>query len=758
MNQSVKIVIIVCFVSIFALNQPGSSSNWGTISGKVTDTNGYAIPDVNITLSGTPKGAASNDNGVYQIDQVAPGHYELRFAHIAYRTLTKSNILVKPGQLTQVDVTLIETALRVQEIVVTPGNFLVSQGQTARRQVIEKEKITSVPATLDDIYRVLQIMPGVGFSDDYSAHFHVRGGKQSENLILMDGMEIFDPYHLKHIGGAVGVMNMDLINDVAIMTGGFPARYGDKLSSVVAIENRVGQSQKLAGKIGAGGTGINLVLEGPVPAGSWLVSYRKSFLKEAAEILNPTDYTFSPSYYDAQGKLHFTVGPGNQIIANFLYSNDDTYLEKWHSDSDLFSNYGNGYYGVVWKSIIKPHILSELIISRGENFWDNHIGKEKQEKLNLAENVANWNLNIQPQRHHDIEVGVTYKYIKYDYSLKAERLSQDQQNLDELVESYYGDDTINSTTYKMAAYLQNKFRIITPLVANIGIRYDYFDYNTDRQWSPRVGLAYTIGKNTILRTAWGHFYQTPVYTELTKEKGAERNPTAEKAIHRVLGLEQYLGNNFSIRIEAYEKTLNRMIGYYFEGYQPPAPPIIQYGNPYNGFSKGVELFLNGKVLSRLSLWLTYAYSRTRIEASFVNWDKKSIERKTVPRFTDQPHNLSLFLIYQLGKTWELNLKWRYLSGSPYTPYYPAWDYQDNPFWKYGEYYSARYPAYHRMDVRIGKEFKFSGLNISAFLEIKNVYNQKNVLLYNYDIKNGRHLCKAYYTLPVLPTLEFTINF
>ncbi len=727
------------------------------IQGKITDAAGQPIPGVNIVVTGTLWGTSSGPDGVYRLEKIPAGTYTLIFKCIGYRTEIKENVQFKATETLIINIQLVEEALRMQEIVVMPGNFTISQNQTTRLQEIRKEKIEAIPATLDDIYRVLQIMPGVAFSDDYSAHFHVRGGKQSENLILLDGMEIYDPYHLKHIGGAIGVMNMELIDDVSILTGGFSAKYGDKLSSVVAIQNRTGNQKRVGGQIEAGGTGISMVMEGPMPRGNWILSYRKSFLKEAAEILNPTDYTYSPSFYDTQAKLNFDLNPNNHLVFNFLFSKDETYLEKWRNTSDLNSNYGNRYYGLVWRSFFHPKLLSELILSGGQNFWDNTMGGDKKEELNLREQVANWNLNFQPRETMEFETGVTYKKIDYRYELQVAKLSTEQQELEELIESYYGDQNIHPETYKIACYLQNKFRFLKRLYATWGVRYDYFDYIQSQKWSPRLGLAWNPGSKTVLRFAWGLFYQAPDYVELTRDKGAVANPSYAKATHYVIGIEHFVTNNFNIRIEGYLKPMSQMPGHYFEMDEETNKPILRYGNPNSGNCRGIEIFINGKILPSLSMWLAYAYSQARLEAFFVNWNDYTIEQKLIPRFTDQPHNFSMFLNFQLPKRWEANLKWRYLSGIPYTPAYPDWR-EETAVWRSGEIYADRYPAYHRLDFRVGKKFIFSRFQLTSFLEIKNLYNRHNVLLYDYKITNNTHLKKAFHTLPFLPTIEFKLAF
>lgn len=739
---------------LFILSGTAVADTTGIIAGTVTGIDGKPLMGVNITVSGTTRGTISDNQGHYRFENLAPNAYILKFSLIGYPPESRK-IIVQPGETTWMNITLHEQPLLMPEITVTPGNFSISQSQTAKQQSIPKENIEAVPATLDDVCRVLQIMPGVTFSDDYSAHFHVRGGKQNENLILLDGMEIYDPYHLKDIGGAVGVINMTLVEDISVLTGGFPAKYGDKLSSVVAVTNRNNPPAGLKGSLTAGGTGANIILQGPSPRGGWVFSFRKSFLKEAAEILNPTDYSFSPSFYDTQGNIVFNLN-NNKISLNYLYSRDNSYLERWRQDSDLYADYGNYYYGVVWKKIFTPTLSSDWVLSRGKNFWNNRIGVQREENLELAENVLSYSLNYFPNQHQ-FELGATYKSISYDYELKTEDLSKSQTELEALIESFYGDTHINPKTWKFAAYLQDKFKLLHFLNANLGFRYDYFEYNRDQQWSPRIGLAANLGKRTILRAAWGHYFQAPVYTELVNQKGSDVNPAAQKSVHYVVGLEHQIGKEFNFRLEGYYKTLEKMIGHFID-FDADNKPYLIYGNPNSGSCKGIEFFINGKITPKFSLWLSYAFSQTRLESYFVNWEKEVIERREIPRFTDQPHNLTTLFRYEMPRHWEFNLKWRYLSGIPSTPRYPAWNASGTAYWRSGETYSARYPDYHRLDLRIGKNFNFKNLELKTFLEIKNAYYHKNVFLYDYKIENNTHVRKVYHMLPLLPTLEFTLVF
>jgi len=748
---AIFLLVITCLSDAF------SQSPYGTVSGMVIDSDGKPLAHVDIILLGTHTATTSDSMGIFHFPEMEPGIVKLQCKCVGYQTRILDHIVIQAGRTTQVQIELRARIISIEGLTITPGIFAIAASQSAKQQAIEKERIAAIPATLDDIYRVLQVMPGVAFSDDYSAHFHVRGGKQNENLILLDGIEIYDPYHLKNIGGAVGVMNMDIVGNMAIMTGGFEAKYGDRLSSVVSIENRKGNTERLSGIIGAGGTGFSLLLEGPLPHGSGIISFRKSFLKEAAEILNPTDYTFSPSYYDIQSKVSIAAAKNNQVTYNFLYSRDESYLERWRGESDIYADYGNSYQGIVWRSTLSPKILSEFIASHGENFWDNRIGNTEQEKLNLTENTFSWNGEVSLHDSHETGCGVSYKQIRYTYEIETPKLSQDQQALEDLVQSYFGTQSISPKSYKLAGYVQDKFRLLQTLYLNIGLRYDYFDYNDDRQVSPRLGVAWRANNSTILRAAWGKYFQAPIYAELTNKKGADDNPGAQKSIHYVFGIEKFVTANFSIRAEAYHKTLEQMIGHYFVFNDDSSLPELRYGNPNSGSCRGIEFFINGRIAKGLSVWATYAWSRSVIEAYFVDRDKLQLVKETIPRFTDQPHNLSLFFQYALRKSWDLSLKWRFLSGIPYTPLLPRFV-DGEPQWESGDNYSARYPAYHRLDVRIGKKFTRKRAQWAVFLEVKNLYNRRNVLLYDFRIENGKHVRKAYHTLPLLPTIEFKCTF
>lgn len=717
-------------------------------------TNQAALVNVNVVVVGTRYGGASDDEGWYFIKNIAPGTYQLQFSMMGYQTIVAPQIEIVAHRTTHLNIAMSPAALPMREIIITPGQYTLAQSQSIAGQAFSQEEISCVPATMDDICRVVQLIPGVTISNDFSAHFHVRGGEHDENLILLDGIEIFDPYHLKDIGGAIGIINMDVIENVQVRTGGFAAQFGDKLSSVVQISTKDG-SKKFGGNLGIGGTGIKTLIEGPLPSGTWFLSYRKSFLKEAVKFLNPP-CTLAPSYYDLQGKLSFQLTPDQRLSLNVLHSSDHNYLEKWKSQRHLKSDYGNFYFGALWKKIFSSSVLGEVICSRGENFWDNTIEDDK-ETLHLVEMVVQPSFDFQLTSRHYIHAGFIYKHIKYDY--RADFDPGAASNFESLIKGVLDTSAVKPTTYKLGWFLQDSWQITHHAAIASGIRCDYFDYNEDFQVNPRISFAYQFSERLTLRTGWGYYSQAPNYTELTAQQGKAFNPAAEKSVHYTIGIEQGFDQRFAIHIELYYKKLQDMIGHYIEN-----ETDLKYGNPYHGYCKGVELFLKTMLGTNFTGWLSYAYSVAKIEETVIDFESNTIARELCYRYTDQPHNLACSFNFNFANHWSVNWRWRYLSGMPCTPYFPVYENGEPSTQKAidirsGKYHSHRFPAYHRLDVRIMKTFLFSKFRLDSFLEIKNVYNQKNVLMHDYEIDDSGTFQKiAYYTLPFLPSLEFCFHF
>ncbi len=298
----------------------------GNLQGKVTDgTN--PILAVNVFIIGTGIGTASDKNGFYSIKNVPVGEYQVRFVAIGFQTITK-NISILSGKTVEMNVNLQSTIIEFQSVEVTARR--IQEHSDTRTSLIDVDPRSAkiLPGAAEDVMRTLQALPGVVAPSDFSSQLIIRGSGPDQNLIIMDDVEIFNPYRLY---GAISMFNPDAVEDVNLISGGFPVKYGDRLSAVLDVTNREGDNSKnLKAMINTSIADANLVLEGKNPfniKGSWLFNSRRTyydliiepFVKSANLVDENTSF---PNFYDFQTKLVFGPFNGNKILINGILSRD----------------------------------------------------------------------------------------------------------------------------------------------------------------------------------------------------------------------------------------------------------------------------------------------------------------------------------------------------------------------------------------------------------------------------------------------------
>ncbi len=315
----------------------------------------------------------------------------------------------------------------------------------------------------------------------------------------------------------------------------------------------------------------------------------------------------------------------------------------------------------------------------------------------------------------------------------------------------------------MRSYISYRFRLLDPLTAEVGLRYDYASWTNDKNMSPRVNIAYNVGKKTIIRAGLGKFYQTQKIHQLhiiDNEKTFKPAPLSE---HFVIGLEHEFDSGIYVRLEAYQKWLSNIHPRYlnFVNTMDISPEMSNDRikiDPERGEAKGIELYLYRKIRVRHSFWINCAYSIV----------EEIVEGLTVPRNMDQRFTVNLDYNYRPNSTWAFNLAWHYHSGWPYTEetlkyeWLPDGSFIVTPF-EPGPLNGRRFPAYHRLDVRLRRYFYTSKGRISLFFEVYNLYNRKNIREYDYEFSNitreGYNVEKTSNGwLPIMPTFGISWDF
>jgi len=306
-------VFFLMYVNQIGLTQPRI-----IVSGHIYDIeSNKPLPYANIYVRNSVWGSMSDTDGYYEFN-LPPGEYDLVCSMIGYKTHIRK-IIIFNNSNKQFNVYLSPTILSL------PGVFIIGikspeqkQIESTSCQVLDARKIGSLPFTLNDANRALKTMPGITSNTERSSELNVRGGTSEENLVLIDGIRIYSPFHLKEVyNTSISIPNLNMIEEVNIMTGGFPAKYGDRLSSVLNIKYKNGNSTKLTNEIEIGTVRFNYLLEGPISdKSSGILSYNKSYFELPFKIIEhnsflPKFYSISaiPKFYDFQAKLdyHFSL-------------------------------------------------------------------------------------------------------------------------------------------------------------------------------------------------------------------------------------------------------------------------------------------------------------------------------------------------------------------------------------------------------------------------------------------------------------------
>lgn len=258
-----------------------TATKGGNVYGRVIDRNSREpIPGVYIRMLGTRWGAVTDAAGKYKIAGMPAGSYTLEASHLGYHKQQLEKIIIHVDSTARGDLELLEAELSLHEIVVTPGSFDLMREESAARQTLSREDIQSIPQFGEDIYRAVKRLPGIA-SNDYSARFTVRGGEHNEVLVLLDGLELYEPFHLKDInGGGLSIVDVQAIGGLTLITGGFPAEFGNRLSGVFDITSAAPNAARRRTSLGISFLNARFMSEGTFAGdqGQWLFSARRGYL------------------------------------------------------------------------------------------------------------------------------------------------------------------------------------------------------------------------------------------------------------------------------------------------------------------------------------------------------------------------------------------------------------------------------------------------------------------------------------------------
>jgi len=635
-------------------------------------------------------------------------------------------------------------AIKMEEITVTPGKLTIAEG-TLLQHFLTKTEIDKFPLIDNDIYRAAHVFPGVTASD-FSARFQIRGGDKDETVVMLDGMELYEPYHLQDFGGAISIIDLGVVQKAELLMGGFPAEYGDRMSGVFDISAREGNRKGFRGNVGIDLVNTHLSLEGPISnRGSWLFLARRGYIDVILALMD-SDEEMNPKYFDLFGKVTYSPTSQDKVAVNAMLALDSNLMDEEGEENDLESEYTNGFFWGKWRHDFGEKAFSRLYLFGGGAEQSKKDGVEGKDDRELSYFGVKGNLTLKPLSAHTVKTGFQWRFGTADYEYQ-----ENPANTNRLATASFGLLKAQPEGWDMNGFLQDEWQIQEFLAANVGVRAIYQDYSDQFALSPRIALAAKAGDKLILRGAWGIYHQPITMLNLPVEAGVTKLGEPQRATHYVIGGEYVPSRNLLFRAEAYYKQLDNLAGV-IRDYGRKSQILIQ---PEKGWAKGFEVSLHQTLSARISWYAGYAYAIAKEQAGSLEF----------PRDFDQRHSLLLNANFALSddriglplRNLHLNTSWRFHTGNPYTSIYAEknGDICQKHFGSTPN--TERLPAYHSLDVRISRIHNFKNWRLTWYLQILNLYNRSNVHEYALSQNTGKAgelECEigAENLLPIVPTL------
>ena len=728
-NRFLKILpnnlfLIFLFTTSFSMSQ-----TVGSIYGFVTDeAKGEALIGANVIITETGQGMATDMNGYYVLQQIAEGSYTLIVSYIGYEVLNK-NIIITGSDAQMLDLVLKAQAVSLSEVDVTAERIQRKYNITSSQINLSPRILKAAPALAEpDLFRTIQALPGVLTTSEFSTGLVIRGGNTDQNLILLDGITVYNPSHL---GGVFSNFIVDGVKEANLIKGGYSAEYGGRLSAVLNVLSREGNRNKFDGKVSVSLLSTQTTLEGPSYNGAWLISARRTYFDQIFKN-NPN---IPPYYfYDFQGHVFSDLSPKDRISLSFYSGLDDFSF----GDLGLTSDWGNNTISLSYRRLFSEKTVGNFLLASSQFFTNFGLGGEdglNNENL-IDDKTFSANLSYFQSKDFEWRYGLQVKQLGIKYL------------------STFGDSVsfdISENPVEGAGYAKLKWKTGLRMVIEPGVRYNYYSVYADEPYIDlRLRMKYLLTDDRYINFSVGNYHQ---FIETMQDDfnppildnwlAVDESVEPASAVQIVFGYEEYFRDVYRVQIETYYKDIKNMLTYEelrsTTDAEVSSEKVRDTFTPSNGYAYGLELF-GQKTLGKLTGWIGYAYSVSRKmmnsvyteseEEYYTNWDRT--------------HSVSVLGNYMKNEKWEFNVKWAWQSGQAYTPilgYYlekfpgdPGYNFHTIP----GVRNSGRYPAYHRLDigaVRHGTIFKKKA---DFFIQMINTYNQKNIFRYFYRLGNDQN--------------------
>jgi len=770
-----------------------SASSTGSITGEVIDADTHQpLIGANVMLLETDLGNATNIEGKFSINKIAVGSYTISVSMIGYESVSRANVNIYSQRQTPLKFYLHTAALQGETVKVTAGFFEKAKDGIVSTQTFGIEEIRSDPIGAYDIQMMVHALPSVVTATDQNNEIIVRGGGPGENLFIMDNLEIPNPNHFGEVGtsgGPVSILNTEFVERIDFFAGGFPARYGDKQSSVMDISLREGNYNNFETELEVSMGGAGFLAEGPIAKGkgSYMASFRQAFLKY---IIKSAGLTAIPEYWNSQIKAVYNLDARNKLIFNAVGGSDEVEIVD-ESRPDLKGaenlDYSGYQYttGLTYKSLFSKKGYSLLTIGKTTSNWvvdvydlkdglkDTYFSRDNIESDNFIKGDVVYKIsptlefsagiNTKYGEYNMYEVIDTNTVYLYNYPEIGNVDLNDYNDYYELIQKhpeYQGfltPDTIGIATinkgitidnsgglWKYAAYSQVKLNWY-PFSLTTGLRFDKVPYNSTSIISPRLGASFSVSPATKVNAAVGSYYQTPYYWMLLNPNNAyplKHSYTKQQ----ILGIEHLFADDIKGTVEIYKKTYHNKPVYIADTTADSLDDRLGFTDTGEGRARGMEFFLQKKFSRKWYGTLSYSYSKAegvdpRVDVvKYYPWDFDYENVFTLvggykfkfreSRWYQEFRESAIFpyiswMPFMVSDQLELSFRYSYSGGRPYTP--KVYDFHHRVWYidSDADYNTERFDYYSRLDIMILRRFNFKRINLTTYLDLQNIFDRNN---------------------------------
>jgi hypothetical protein len=642
----------------------------------------------------------------------------------------------------------------IADVVVTASRYSLASDVPEVHAFLSHDELEALPRLAEDALKAVHRLPGAA-SNGLAGLAHMRGGDANETQVLLDGLPLYEPFHLRLLQSPASVLDERIIDGLDVYAGGFTSEYGDRMSAIIdarSLRPAADAYYEL---------GLSLMHTNALAShrfadgrGQWLASIRRSNLGDVADILNSD--LGEPKYVDGFGRVDYEWSPSTRGSLHLLLANDDAEITNSAGTEHAIAKYSNAY---LWGTL--THEWSSRLNTTALVSFTDVSAERKAEVLEPGKRIG----NVDDKRDYDVlglkldasyttdrwlqRAGIDVRKLAatYDYTGSVD-FASDYPYPDAPAQDISRALAPRPSGEHLAMYYTVRGRLTDALTAELGLRWDEETYgvDSDNQLAPRLNVAWRLNDATRLLANWGRYQQYQGIEELPVEDGVTDFAPAQRADHFILGLERDLTPAYALRLEAYRKNYDRLRTRYENLYDPLSlAPELTWDrvaiSPTSAVAEGGEILLTRKPVDEWSGWFGYAWSRVvdRVDGSDVR------------RSWDQTHTLNAGALWSSGP-WQATLAAQFHTGWPVTPI--ALDAQGNVV--QGRRNGTRYADYGSVDARVSYEWALSRGTLTVHGELTNAFNRRNPCCTDieYELSDGTPTLdrELRHWLPLVPSV------